>query len=116
MKAIQNIFQSLNIRPVRALLAAFACAMLFFANVLPATAATSAPQQGEAKLLDVQGETEDTAKSAPPDLKEVQKKSEEGLNEVQGAAGKDEMISPEDANATSFEDKVKEGYKNIFGN
>lgn len=116
MKLVQNVFQSLNLRPVRALLAAFACAMLFFANAFPATAATSAPQQGEAKLEDVQAETEDTAKSAPPDLKEVQKKSAEGLNEVQGSAGKNEMVAPEDANASSFEDKVKEGYKNLFGN
>lgn len=117
MKTIlANVFESLNFRPFRVLIIAFTCAILFFANAFPAVAATSDPREGEVGLKSIQAETDTVAKEAPLGLKETQKKAEEGINEVQGAADKEKMKTPENADATSFEEQVKEGYKNLFGN
>lgn len=112
---ISNLFQSLNFRPLRSLVIAFTCAILFFANAFPVAAANTDPREGEVGLKSIQAETDTVAKEMPPGLEETQKKAQEGLNEVQGAADKEKMKTPENANSTSFEDQLKEGYKNIFG-
>ncbi|MDY6784597.1 MAG: hypothetical protein SW833_18980 [Cyanobacteriota bacterium] len=113
---IFNLFQSLNFRPLRFLVIAFTCGILILGNALPAAAATSNPREGEASLDSIQAETDTTAKEMPSGLKETQKNAQKGLNAVQGAADKEKMESPESADSTSFEEQVKEGYKNLFGN
>jgi hypothetical protein len=57
----------------------------------PAFAATSSPKEGTVQLDEITAASEDVAK-APISSKEVQNRSEAGLNEVQGAADADKMI------------------------
>lgn len=76
---------------------------------LPAQAAPSSPTKGEANLNDIQYKTDQLTKQDPLNLKDIQQRTEEGgINEVQGTADKDKMISPKDAkNQTTIEDQIK---------
>jgi hypothetical protein len=60
----------------------------------PAFAAKSSPQDTPAtvQLDEITAASEDVAKAPPLGAKEVETRSEEGLNEVQGAADADKMI------------------------
>ncbi|MBW4551408.1 MAG: hypothetical protein KME35_09905 [Aphanocapsa sp. GSE-SYN-MK-11-07L] len=77
-----------NLRPVRFLLAALVSILLFST---PAYAAKSNPTKGTVQLDEITAESEKTAESPPMSLEEVTKRSNEGLNEVQGAADKSKM-------------------------
>lgn len=83
---------------IRLVLTVIVCGLLFVSNAFPAQAASSSPRDGEASLNRIQAKTDQVAgRSTPQDINEVTKEAQKGLNEVQGAADKDKMISPEDA-------------------
>ncbi|MBD2363213.1 hypothetical protein H6G36_18815 [Anabaena minutissima FACHB-250] len=102
------------------LIIAFTCAVLFLSSAIPAFAIESyqsEPTEATTQLLETQRQTDEMAKSPPATLKEVQKKSNEGLNEVQGAADIDKMKRPANSqNATSVEDEVKSFLEKVTGN
>ncbi|MGL5835184.1 MAG: hypothetical protein ACRC1Z_18425 [Waterburya sp.] len=118
--------QSFFATSVRILVTICFCAMIFAFNSVPAFAVTSNPSDGTTKLNDIQKRTDDLTKntddianqdrSVYPSLKEVQSASQEGLNEIQGAANKDQMISPEDAkDATTVADSIKKTFSKVKG-
>jgi hypothetical protein len=111
---------------IRILVTACFCAMIFAFNSVPAFAVASNPSDGTTKLNEIQKRTDDLTKrtddianqdrSVYPSLKEVQSASKEGLNEIQGAADKDKMISPEDAkDTTTVADSIKKTFDKVKG-
>jgi hypothetical protein len=103
---------------LRLLLTAFICGLLFVSNVFPAQAVTSKPSEGEANLNTIQERTDSLTLSEPTKtsnpnkrnpltLEETAQRAKGGLNEVQGAADKDKMISSEDTDATSVTEQAK---------
>ncbi|NMG06745.1 hypothetical protein [Brasilonema sp. UFV-L1] len=113
---MKNISFDLSmLRPVRFIIVAFTCALLIFSHALPAAAISTAksnPEKATTQLLDTQKETDKLSAEPPPGLEETIKKSNEGLNEVQGAADIDKMNRPENSqNAKTVEDQVE----NILG-
>ena len=115
-----NGFGLSMLRPVRFLVVAFTCALLFFSSAFPAAAIsspTSSPQDATTQLLGTQEETDKVSTEPPLGLKEVQKKSNEGLNEVQGAADIEKQSTPENSQgASSVEDEVSKFLKKVTGN
>lgn len=109
------------LRPVRFLLVAFACAMLFFstpAYSAPAnpTGTRVAPQQGEEKLLGIEKETQEATLKNPLTLEETAEKANKGLNEIQGDADRDKMFNPGNSQgATSVEQAAKEALEKVTG-
>ncbi|MEH2233077.1 MAG: hypothetical protein V7K71_26170 [Nostoc sp.] len=117
MKTIASVLSIF--RPVRFLVVAFTCALVLFSNAFPAFAIDSYQSnstEGTTQLLDIQRKTDEAAKEPPQGLKEVQKESNKGLNEVQGAADIDKQKSPENSQgATSVEEKAKNLLEKITG-
>lgn len=111
---------SLALNPFKFLVIAFTCALIFLSSTIPTFAIESyqsEPTEGTTQLLETQRKTDEVAKSPPATLKEVQKKSNEGLNEVQGAADIEKMKRPENSqSATSVEDEVKSFLEKVTGN
>ncbi len=101
---------------LRLILTAFICSLLFIASAYPVQAAiNSKPTDGEANLNSIQNETDKVGNPSayPKGLEETTKKAQGGLNEVQGDADKDKMISPEDTNATTVKDKAANFLENL---
>lgn len=110
---------------LRLFVAACACALMLFANVSPAyslpnpfapnnSAESSNPTKGEDKLLGIEAGAQKSV-TREQDLlsgKEVTEKSNEGINEVQGAADADQMKRPSNAQGETIEgilqDKLEE--------
>jgi hypothetical protein len=117
MKVIASVLSIL--RPVRFLVVAFTCALLLLSSAFPAFAIDSYQSkstEGESQLLDIQRETDEAAKKPPAGLKEVQKKSNEGLNEVQGAADIDKQKNPGNSqSSTTVEENAKKFLDKITG-
>jgi len=120
MRSIRFKFSAL--RPVRVLMAICACVFLVFSSAAPALsdtpqpkAAPSAPQQGEANLTSIEKEAQKAAMDDPYSRKDTQVKANEGLNEIQGAADADKMSRPENAQATSVEEKSKSFLEALTG-
>lgn len=115
-----NAFVQSILRPVRFLMIAFTCTLLFLSSASPAFAIDSYqsdPREATDQLLEIQRKTDEIAKSAPPGLNKVQKESNEGLNEVQGAADIDKQKRPENSQAaTSVEENVKNFLEKVTGN
>jgi hypothetical protein len=117
--------QSLKKLSVNILLTALVCTFLFVSNTFTANAAMTRSDRGEAKLNDIQKRTDELTKSTDdianrdktvaPSLKQSQEATKGGgINEIQGTANRDQMVSPEDAkNATTLEDKVKNAFSNL---
>ena len=91
---------------VRTVLTVLVCGLLFVSAINPAQAATSKVTEGEASLNNVQAKTDDVASSNPRGINEVTKEAQKGLNAVQGGADKEKMVSPEEADATTVEEKA----------
>jgi apolipoprotein N-acyltransferase len=92
----------------RLVLMVMVCGLLFISSAYPAHATPSKSTDGEANLNRIQAKTDKVARSNPQGLEEVTKEAQKGINEVQGAADKDKMISPEDASdATTVEEQAK---------
>lgn len=118
MKVISLVLSVL--RPVRFLIVAFTCALLFLSSTFPAFAIDSYqsnPKEGTTQLLEIQRKTDKIAKSAPLGLDKVQKESNKGLNEVQGDADIDKQKRPSNSqSSTSSEDNVKTFLDKVTGN
>lgn len=110
-------FISQNLRPIRFLIATCVCALLVFSSAFPALATTSHksdPTSAEAKMGDIERRSQEALKQDPRPLNEVTEASKGGLNAVQGDANKEKMKTPENSNATSVEEQLKEGLKKVF--
>lgn len=108
------------LRPVRFIIVAFTCALLIFSYAFPAAATigstTSNPEDEVTQLTGIQKETDQLSTQAPPGLEETQKRANEGLNEIQGAADIEKMKRPENSGqATSVEDQVKRVLDKVTG-
>lgn len=107
------------LRPVRFLIVAFTCALLFLSSTVPAFAISSyqsEPTEATDQLLETQKATDEVAKSAPLGLKEVQKKSNEGLNEVQGAADINKQKRPANSqDSSSVEGDIQNFLEKVTG-
>ena len=105
-------------RSLRLFVASCVCALILFSNVMPAyslpnpfannkdkTVAPSKPTQGEAQLKGIEAEAQKTVNRSQDLLSgdEVIKRSNEGLNEVQGAADLNQMNRPSNSQAETIE-------------
>lgn len=99
---------------LRLVLTAFICGLLFISSAYPAQAVTSKTTEGEASLNRVQAKTDDVARSNPRGIDEVTKEAQKGLNAVQGDADRDKMISPEETDATTVEEKTGNFLENLI--
>lgn len=115
-------------RSLQLFVAAFVCAFMLFSNVAPAYSlpnpfssnndtAPSSPTKGEDQLLGIE---EGAQKSAirQQDLlsgKEVIEKSNEGINEVQGAADANKMKRPSNSQAETVEGLIQEKLEEATG-
>ena len=118
MKHVYNSVRTIlsSLRPVAI---AFVCALMIFSNASPAVAilgfgdSNSSPDKGLEQLDGVQETSEEAITGSidnANDREDVMKKSQEGLNGVQGAANRGEMKSPSNARgASSVEDSIKQG-------
>ncbi len=107
------------LRPMRVLVIAFACTVLFFSNMLPAAAigsSQSRPSQGSVRMDEIQRKSEEVTKADPLSLEETQKEANKGINEIQGDANKDKMFRPENSRqATSVEEQVEHALEKVTG-
>ncbi|MBE9002213.1 MULTISPECIES: hypothetical protein [unclassified Nostoc] len=117
MKIIASVLSILS--PVRFLIVGFTCALLLLSSAFPAFAIDSYqsnPTEGTTQLLDIQRKTDEAAKEPPQGLRKVQKESNEGLNEVQGAADIDKQKRPENSqSATTVEENIKNVLEKVTG-
>ena len=115
-----NGFALSMFHPVRCIVVAFTCALVFFSSAFPAAAInspTSSPQDATTQLYGTQEETDKVSTEPPLGLKEVQRKSNEGLNEVQGAADAEKQNTPANSQgATTVEDEIGNLLKKATGN
>lgn len=99
------------LRPIRTLLVAVICAVMLFMNAAPALAISSQPTdpaKGEPGLQDIFERSEDALKSDDTLTMKVKDAANGGINEVQGAADKNDMYRPETSKkATSAEEQVE---------
>jgi hypothetical protein len=94
MKLIANVISA--IRPVRFLFTALICTILFFASVTPAQAAylpKSKPTDGTTQLNKIDDKAQQEIDNPAMNLEEVEKRAQNGLNEVQGSADKNKMYT-----------------------
>ncbi|MDX2241235.1 MAG: hypothetical protein NW224_11170 [Leptolyngbyaceae cyanobacterium bins.302] len=115
---MSTYFNATILRPLRALVIAFACALLLFVNAVPAVAAgttsPSKPSEGETQLKKIYDESEKSLNSGLDSIEEVSKRAERGTNEVQGGADLDKMSTPENSQeATTFKDQVKKALDKV---
>ena len=112
MKGIN--FKSITLRSMQFVITACLCTLVFFTSAFPAAASVSKPSDGVVSLDDIQSRTDEVARSQPRSLKELQSDAEGGLNAVQGKADYSKMNRPGNSqDATTFEETIKEGLKNI---
>lgn len=125
-------------RPVRLLVAVCACALIMFANALPAyslpnpfasdnpanKSATTKPYSpsgqpdGEVNLTGIEKESQKSiygVEPGSPDLGETQRKASEGLNEVQGAADREKMSRPENSSGETIEGILEDKLEGVKG-
>ncbi len=111
---MNNFFSKIaNLRPMRFLIAAVFCTLLFVANTLPAAAATSSPDKGVTPLQGIEQKSQDVLKEGPRDLEKTQSEAQKGLNAVQGGADYNKLNRPENAKSTSVEEQIKEGLRDL---
>lgn len=103
-----------TIRPIRALLAFFACAFLMLSNVDPAMAfgfggAKSSLTDGEVNLTDIERKSQEVLEHGPQSPDDIKKQApgSGGINEIQGTADKDKMKTPENSKGTTFKEQVE---------
>lgn len=115
-------------RTLRLFVAGCACALILFSNALPAyslpnpfsgnnTTESSNPTKGEDKLLDIEEGAQKTVNRSQDLLsgKEVTEKSNEGINEVQGAADADQMKRPSNSQGETIEGILEEKLEEATG-
>ncbi len=95
----------------RAFVVVCVCLLLTISHVMPAFAASS---ESSDSLPRVRNNSEKVLKQEPRGHKEVQAQARKGINEVQGQADANRMNHPDNSQqATSIEEKVREGLSNI---
>jgi hypothetical protein len=115
-------------RGLRLFVAGCACALILFSNALPAyslpnpftdrnTPASTNPTEGEDQLLDIEKGAQKTVNRSQDLLsgKEVMEKSNEGINEVQGAADADQMKRPSNSQGETIEEILEEKLEEATG-
>ena len=102
---------------LRPFMVAAACALVLFANATPALAfggSSSSPDKGLEQLDGVQEKSEAAISNEGKNgTRNVIKNSKEGLNGVQGAANKKDMISPEDASTNTIEGNIEDALEEV---
>ncbi|HEY9902732.1 MAG TPA: low temperature-induced protein [Candidatus Sericytochromatia bacterium] len=131
MKSIQFNLSAL-FRSMRLFVAGCVCALMLFSNALPAyslpnpfaggdksakTEAPSDPTKGEDKLLGIEAGGQKTVNRSQDLLsgEEVTRKSNEGINEVQGAADIDKMKRPSNSQGETIEGILQEKLEEATG-
>ncbi|GAB1543276.1 hypothetical protein NUACC21_59500 [Scytonema sp. NUACC21] len=110
------------LRPVRFVILAMTCALLFFSNAFPAAATVgtnpSNPNEATTQLLETQKRTDAISTQPPPTAQDqIEATKGGGLNEIQGTADIEKMKRPENSrNATTVEDEVKNLLNKVTGN
>ena len=104
---LNNWFKS----SLRLILTVMVCGLLFISSAYPAQATPSqaTPSEttkGEANLNRIQAKTDDVARSNPRGIEEITEEAQKGTNAVQGGADLDKMVTPEETNATTVEEKA----------
>lgn len=108
---LSNKFKKVFQISVRVLFTAFICCLFLVSNLLPAQAAGSSTTSGEANLQGIQKETEQLKRPTAPSLEEtIEKTKGGGLNEVQGTADREKMISPDEAQQESSPEEQTKGF------
>jgi signal transduction histidine kinase len=103
----------------RVLVAAFACVLLVFTAASPALAfggSNSDPQQGTAQMNELQETSKRAVKAEPRDRAEMQRKAQDGINEVQGSANREQMYSSNQSQATSVRKQIENALEDVTGN
>lgn len=96
----------------RVLVAVCVAVLLTVSHVLPAFAASS--HESSDSLPRVRNKSEQALKEEPRSRSKVQTEAQKGVNEVQGGADAQRMNHPDNSQqATSVEEKVREGLSNI---
>lgn len=106
MKQFKNKVSTL-VSSLRPLMIAAACALVLFVSATPAFAlggSSSSPEKGVEQLDGVQEKSE---AAISEDQSNVAKNAKEGLNGVQGAANKKDMLSSSDASGDTVEDTIE---------
>ena len=116
----------------RLFVASCACALILFSNALPAyslpnipnpfapdnaAATPTSPTEGEEQLRGIEAGGQKTVNRSQDPLsgEEVMRKSNEGLNEVQGAADINKMKRPSNTGAESVEGIIQEKLEEATG-
>lgn len=108
---LSNKFKKVFQISVRVLFTAFVCCLFLVSNLLPAQAAGSSTTSGEANLKGIQERTENIKRPTAPSMNEVIEKTKGGgLNEVQGTADREKMISPENAKQDDSPEEQAKGF------
>ncbi len=100
----------------KVLITACLCTLLFISTIVPALAANkSRTTDGEVNLKAIQDRTETVGKADPYKILESKPAKEKGgLNEIQGTANKEKMISSDDAQNTEGPiDKIEGALENV---
>ena len=104
----------------RFLAATFACVLLVFMAASPALAfggSNSSPDQGTTQMNELQKTSERAVKAEPRNQAELQRKAEEGINEVQGSADRGQMYSSKHSSQTnSVGQQIENALENMTGN
>ncbi len=113
-------FNSIFVHPVRFLIVAFVCTLLFFSSAFPAAAmesssSSSSPKDGEVNLNEIQRKTDKTVYDPPMTLEKIQERSEGGINEVQGAADVGKMEGSGDFQQTPGSQQSRSVIDNVKG-
>ncbi|MGB3238608.1 MAG: hypothetical protein WBB29_09945 [Geitlerinemataceae cyanobacterium] len=107
-----------NIRPLRALIAFFACAFLMLSSAYPAMAfgdSKSSPTDGEVNLTGIERNSEKVLERGPQSPQEMNEQSpgSGGLNEVQGTADFNKMERSGGNQSTPFEKQVEKAFDKV---
>jgi hypothetical protein len=116
---------------MRLFVAGCVCALMLFSNALPAyslpnpfasdksakTETPSNPTKGEDQLLDIEEGAQKTVNRSQDLLsgKEVTEKSNEGINEVQGAADADKMKRPSNSQGETIQEILEDKLEKATG-
>lgn len=127
MKSIRFNLSAL-LRSLGLVVAGFACAFMLLSNVAPAYSLpnffgsdkatdSSSPTKGEDQLLGIEEGAQKTAIRQQDLLsgEEVIEKSNEGINEVQGAADADKMKRPSNSQGETIEDILQDKLEKAAG-
>lgn len=102
------------LRPLRFLVAVCISALVALSQAFPAFSAPvnpvgspTAPENGQEQLLDIEKEAQQAVIEKPYSREQTQAKANAGLNEIQGTADVNKMKRPENTDADSVEQKLK---------